>query len=77
MSDIIRFVQIEGYEALFDLGCGYLDDDKIGTYDGMISIYSAEAFLNVVDERTRKHDPVIVREFIGFEQKVWRNKKYV
>ena len=76
MSDMIPFVQIEGYEALFDLGCGYLGDDKIGTYDGMIPIYSAEAFLDVVDMRTRKHDPVIVRGFIGFEQKTWRNANY-
>ena len=77
MTDIIRLVEIAEYEALFDLSCGYLDDDKIGTYDGVIPIYSAEAFLNVVDERTRAHEPVIVRGFIGFEQKIWRNNNYV
>ena len=77
MTGIIRFVEIEGHEALFDLSCGYLGDEKIGTYDGVIPIYSAEAFLNVIEEKTYDDSPVKVRGIIGFEQKIWRNTKYV
>lgn len=42
-------IAIESIHKLYDLSSGYLGDEHIGTYDGQVYIYSAEAFLNDVD----------------------------
>lgn len=43
------FYKIFGVRALFDLSNGSLSGDQIGTYDGVVPIYSAEALLNEIE----------------------------
>lgn len=47
---------IERVNKLYGLSSGYPGDDHIGTYDGQIRIYSAEAFLNDVDRFLTQED---------------------
>lgn len=67
--------KIYGVKKLFDLSSGYLGDDHIGTYDGLLHIYSAEAFLNEVDMILTKHDresfSIQVTRVIVPDEKIW------
>lgn len=46
---LIELIRIEGNKCLYDLSSGYLGDDPIGTYDGQMPIYSAEALLEHIE----------------------------
>lgn len=66
---------IEGVNKLYDLSCGYLGDDHIGTYDGQVHIYSAEAFLNDVDRFLTQEDRssfyLRVKRVTVPDEKIW------
>ena len=67
--------KITGVKKLFDLSSGYLGDDHIGTYDGEIHVYSAEAFLNEVDailtRASRSSYSIQVTRVIVPDEKIW------
>lgn len=66
---------IEGVNRLYDLSSGYLGDDHIGTYDGQVYIYSAEAFLNDVDRFLTQEDRssfyLRVKRVTVPDEKIW------
>lgn len=66
---------IERVNKLYDLSCGYLGDDHIGTYDGQVYIYSAEAFLNDVDRFLTQEDRssfyLRVKRVTVPDEKIW------
>ena len=68
-------VSIECVNKLYDLSSGYLGDDHIGTYDGQVHVYSAEAFLNDVDRFLAQEDRssfyLRVRRVTVPDEKIW------
>ena len=68
-------VSIECVNKLYDLSSGYLGDDHIGTYDGQVHVYSAEAFLNDVDRFLAQEDRdsfyLRVRRVRVPDEKIW------
>ena len=68
-------VSIECVNKLYDLSSGYLGDDHIGTYDGQVHVYSAEAFLNDVDRFLTQEDRpsfyLRVRRITVPDEKIW------
>ena len=68
-------VSIECIHKLYDLSSGYLGDDHIGTYDGQVHIYSAEAFLNDVDlflaQENRSSFYLRARRVTVPDEKIW------
>lgn len=66
---------IERVNKLYDLSSGYLGDDHIGTYDGQIRIYSAEAFLNDVNrfltQEGRSSFCLRVKRVTVPDEKIW------
>ena len=68
-------VSIECVNKLYDLSSGYLGDDHIGTYDGQVHVYSAEAFLNDVDRFLAQEDRpsfyLRVRRITVPDEKIW------
>ena len=48
-TEYCRLHKIDGVKALFDLSNGSLENEPIGRYDGIVEIYSAEAFLCEVE----------------------------
>ena len=72
---MIKLVSIEGIHKLYDLSSGYLGDDHIGTYDGQIKVYSAEAFLNDVENFLTQEDRpgfnLRIRRVSVPDEKIW------
>lgn len=72
---MIKLVSIEGICKLYDLSSGYLGDDNIGTYDGQIRVYSAEAFLNDVERFLTQEDrpgfKLHIRRVSVPDEKIW------
>lgn len=57
----VTLYQIFGVRALYDLSDGSLSEEPIGTYDGVLPIYSAEAFLNAIIEETDTECTVLMK----------------
>lgn len=57
----ITLYQIFGVRALYDLSDGTLSDESIGTYDGILPIYSAEAFFNTIIEEADTECTVLMK----------------
>lgn len=72
---MIALVAIEAIQKLYDLSSGYLGDDHIGTYDGQIHVYSAEAFLNDVDRFLTQEDRpgfrLHIKRITVPDEKIW------
>lgn len=70
-----KLVAIERIHKLYDLSSGYLGDDDIGTYDGQIKVYSAEAFLNDVEhfltQEDRPNFMLLIRRVRVPDEKIW------
>ena len=70
-----ELVSIERIRKLYDLSSGYLGDDHIGTYDGQIRVYSAEAFLNDIesflDQEDRPGFMLHIKRVRVPDEKIW------
>ena len=70
-----KLVSIERIRKLYDLSSGYLGDDHIGTYDGQIRVYSAEAFLNDIesflDQEDRPGFMLLIKRVRVPDEKIW------
>lgn len=63
-----QMIKIEGHDAFFDLGSGYIGYDKIGDYRGT-PIYSAETLLWEIEYRCFDESSAITLKSYEIDEK--------